>query len=239
MALAACFANAGAQSFRHPGVLVSREQLDFLKGRIAVGAQPWKAAYDRMRSSSYASLSYAPKPRAVVECGSYSNPNYGCSDERNDAVAAYTHALLWHFTGNAAHAQKAIAILNAWSATIQSHTNSNAPLQSAWAASLWPRAAEILRHTGAGWGAGDVTRFASMLRNAYIPYIQNGSGANGNWELSMIEALMHCAVFLDDRTLFDKALSMWRKRVPAYFYLAKDGPLPVPPPSGTCLALSQ
>jgi Alginate lyase len=32
--------------------------------------------------------------------------------------------------------------------------------------------------------------------------------------------------------LFQKAVSMWRKRVPAYFYLSQDGSLPVPPPLG-------
>jgi hypothetical protein len=40
------------------------------------------------------------------------------------------------------------------------------------------------------------------------------------------------AVFTDARTLFDRAISMWRKRVPAYIYLTTDGPYPVPPPVG-------
>jgi hypothetical protein len=33
-----------AQSFRHPGVLVNRAQLDFVKGKVQSGAQPWKGA---------------------------------------------------------------------------------------------------------------------------------------------------------------------------------------------------
>jgi hypothetical protein len=37
--------------------------------------------------------------------------------------------------------------MDAWLATITDHTNSNAPLQSAWAGSVWPRAAEIIRYT--------------------------------------------------------------------------------------------
>ena len=39
-------------------------------------------------------------------------------------------ALAWYITGNASYAQKAIQIMDAWSATITSHTNSNAPLQT-------------------------------------------------------------------------------------------------------------
>ena len=105
-------------TFTHPGVLVSRGQLDFVRRRVQAGAQPWAAAYDQMMSSRYASLSRTPKPRAVVECGSYSNPNNGCTDEREDAIAAYTDALAWYVTGDARYAQKSIQIMDAWSATI-------------------------------------------------------------------------------------------------------------------------
>src|SRR4051812_42119290 len=91
-------ASAAPAAFTHPGVLVSQSQLDFARGKVQAGAQPWKAAYDQMMASSYASQSRTPKPRAVVECGSYSNPNYGCTDEREDAIAAYTNALAWYIT---------------------------------------------------------------------------------------------------------------------------------------------
>ena len=138
-------ASAAPIAFAHPGVLVSRAQLDFVKGKVAAGAQPWLGAYNQMKASSYASLSRTPKPRATVECGSYSNPNHGCTDEREDAIAAYTDALAWYLTGNAAYAQKSIALMDAWSATIKNHTNSNGPLQTAWAGSVWPRAA-AMRH---------------------------------------------------------------------------------------------
>ncbi|MEK8105016.1 alginate lyase family protein [Micromonospora sp. M12] len=83
-------------------------------------------------------LSRTPAPRSVVECGSYSNPNNGCTDEREDAIAAYTDALAWYLTGDARYAQKSIQIMDAWSATITAHTGSNAPLQTGWAASVWP-----------------------------------------------------------------------------------------------------
>jgi hypothetical protein len=116
---------------------------------------------------------------------------------------------------------------------IQEHRGHNAPLQSSWAGSVFPRAAEIIRYTDAGWKPADIEQFGRMLRRAYLPHIEEGRPHyNGNWELSMIEAMAAIGVFLDDEALFQKALSMWRKRVPAYFYMAKDGPLPVPPPGG-------
>jgi alginate lyase len=215
--------------FRHPGVLVNRTQLDFVKAKIQAGAQPWKAAYDKARADAHGSLSYTPRPRAVVECGPSSNPNLGCTDERGDAQAAYTHALLWYFTGSSAHAGKSVDIMNAWARTITAHTNHNAPLQTGWAGSMWAPAAEIITHTGAGWPAADVNAFKDMLRRAYVPEIQNGSCANGNWELIMTNALFGIAVFLDDQALFDKAIALWRGRVPAYIYQTTDGPSPVKP----------
>jgi hypothetical protein len=212
--------------FTHPGVHVSRSQLDFVREQVQAGTQPWQRAYDSMMTSRYASLSYTPHPRAVVECGSYSNPNHGCTDEREDAIAAYTHALAWSVTSDARHAQKAIAIMNAWSPVIRDHTNSNAPLQTAWAGSVWPRAAEIIRYTGAGWAAADVDRFETMLRNVYLPEVIGGSNSNGNWELSMMEAAVGIAIFLDDRNAYASARQRFLARVPAFIYLTSDGSVP-------------
>jgi alginate lyase len=213
-----------ANGFIHPGVLVSRAQLDFVKGRVAAGAQPWTTAYNAMKASRYASLSRTPAPRAVVECGSYSNPNFGCTDEREDALAAYTDALVWYISGNSAYATKAIQLMDAWSATIQSHTNSNAPLQTGWAGSVWPRAAEIIRYTYSSWPNSG--RFATMLRNVYLPMVRNGSNSNGNWELSMMEAAVGISVYLEDRAAYDSAVARYLNRVHAYVYLSTDGAYP-------------
>ncbi|WP_242636760.1 ricin-type beta-trefoil lectin domain protein [Myceligenerans salitolerans] len=217
---------AAPTSFTHPGVLVSRPQLDHVRAMVQAGEQPWQSAWDQMTSSRYGSLSYTPHPRAVVECGSYSNPNHGCTDERQDAIAAYTHALAWYVTRDDRHADKAIEIMNAWSAVIRDHTNSNAPLQTAWAGSVWPRAAEIVRYTSARWSASDIDRFEGMLRDVYLPEIINGSLSNGNWELSMTEATQGIGVFLDDTSVYASARQRFLDRVPAFIYLTSDGSVP-------------
>ncbi|GAB2565549.1 hypothetical protein Aab01nite_47330 [Paractinoplanes abujensis] len=222
---------AAPATFAHPGVLVSRAQLDFVKGKVSAGAQPWAAAYTQMVSSRYASLSRTPKPRATVECGSYSNPNNGCTDEREDALAAYTDALIWYIGGNPAYAQKSIALMDAWSATVKAHTNSNAPLQTGWAGSVWPRAAEIIKYTYSGWP--NQARFATMLRTVYLPTVIGGSSSNGNWELSMMEAAAGISVFLDDRASYDRAITRFKARTAAYVYVTADGSQPKYPPVGS------
>jgi hypothetical protein len=223
----------GPSGFKHPGVVVSRGQLDFLKAKIAAGEQPWTGIADALKRQSYASPTYKAKPVPNVICGSYSNPSVGCADEWRDGMAAYAQAMLWYVTGDEAYAKNAIAIMNAWSSTLMGHSDSNGPLQQGWAGAVWPRGAEIIRHTYSGWAAADVARFETMLRTQYLPGVINGSGANGNWELTMIDAAIGIAVFLDDKATFDKAVTMWRERVPAYFYLSSDGPKPVPAPRGS------
>jgi hypothetical protein len=217
-------------TFVHPGVTVSKGQLDFARSKVTAGAQPWKGAFDQMMASRYADLNRTPKPRAIVECGSYSNPNYGCTDEREDAIAAYTHALAWYFTRDERHARKAIELMDAWSAVLRDHTNSNAPLQTGWAGSSWPKAAEIIKYTYTGTWANS-GRFATMLRTVYLPEIINGSNSNGNWELSMMEAAVGISVFLEDKTSYDKAMAKFRTRTAAYVYLESDGALPKTVPS--------
>jgi Ricin-type beta-trefoil lectin domain/Alginate lyase len=220
---------AAPASFTHPGVGVSKSQLDFVRTQVQAGAEPWKDAYQQMTSSTYASLSRTAKPRANVECGSFSMPNNGCTDERQDAIAAYTDALIWYIGGNDAYAQKSIELMDAWSATIQEHTNSNAPLQTAWAASSWARSAELIKSLYGNWP--NEGRFATMLRNVYLPKIVGGSNSNGNWELTMNEAAQGISIFLDDKTDYDKTIGLYLTRVPAYIYLSSDGSLPKTVPS--------
>lgn len=217
-------------AFSHPGVTVGRAQLDLIRSKVQAGAQPWKSAYDQMRNSQYASLSRTAKPRANVECGPYSKPNNGCGEERTDALAAYTDALMWYITRDDRYAKKSIQLMDAWSAVLKQHTNHNAPLQTGWSGAGWSKAAELIKHTyPAGWpNAG---RFGTMLRTVYLPFLIKGSGANGNWELIMTDAAMGIAVFLDDKASFDKAVALWRGRVPAYMYLKSDGKEPKSPPN--------
>jgi hypothetical protein len=229
-AIPAVPAGAAPATFTHPGVLVSRAQLDFVRAKVNANAQPWRDAYNQMIASQYASLSRTPHPRAIVECGPTSNPNLGCTDERQDAIAAYTLALNWYITRDSRYADKAISIMDAWSATIQDHTNSNAPLQTGWSAASWTRAAELIRYTFSSWP--NANRFATMLRDVYLPKIAGGAATkNGNWELVMMEATLGVAVFLEDRATYDRAVARFRTRVPAYVYLPSDGALPKAPPN--------
>jgi hypothetical protein len=72
-----------------------------------------------------------------------------------------------------------------------------------------------------------------MLRNIYQPVIQNGSGVNGNWDMSMIDGIIQIAVFTENSTLLATARSFWKGRVPDLFYLQSvDGSTHAASPRG-------
>src|SRR4051812_11903706 len=186
--------------FRHPGVLLNRAQLDLIKQRVAAGTEPQKSAFAALLASPLGALDYTPSPRATIECGSYSKPDLGCKDERRDTTAAYSQAIAWYVTGNEKYARNAIRIMNAWANTLTGgHTLANGPVQAAWSASVWPRAAEIIRYTFSEWAPEDTARFEKMLVTQYVPSLIHGSEENGNKEVAMSEGLINIGVFNNDR----------------------------------------
>jgi len=228
--------SASAQAaFQHPGIVVNLKQLNYMKSQVAAHAEPFYSAYLKASGSIYGQQHYkpaGPPSGGVIECGPGSRPDNGCSTAKQDGIAAYTQALLYWVTGNKVYAQDAIAILNAYS-HVKAYTNTNAPLQAAWDGEKLIRAAEIIRAANVGWSSADISAFSNMIKNAILPKIYAGSSANGNWELSMIDAMLAAAVFTENTSLFDHAVTMWHQRVPAYFYNYNiDGNHHVPLPRG-------
>jgi len=196
-----------ADPFVHPGLLHSRDELAFVKKKIADDAEPWKSAWEQLRSSDSASLRYTPSPFAKVVRGVRNNPNIGSSEMSNDSEAAYAHALQWSLTGKPAHAEKAIEILNAWSGKLESVSGHDAKLLIGMAGVGMCNAAELIRHSDAGWSLEDQKQFERMLRLVYYPVIEDFyPTANGNWDASMIQTMIAMAVFLDDHKMFDRAV---------------------------------
>jgi hypothetical protein len=224
--------------FTHPGILVNKQDLDFVKGKIAAGSEPWAGLYAKMKGSSLAAVTYAASPLSNLDCGA---SVASCESFMNDTQAAYIDSLLWYYSGNNTYAQKSIDIMNKWSATLNTtSTTSNSPLFSAWAAEVFPRAAEIIRYTytpPSGQAGLNVTAFSTMLNNALLPRLASGTAAmassNGNWDLSMTEGLMNIGIFEDNKGLFDQGVARWQARTPAYVYLSSDNNktgIPIAPP---------
>lgn len=110
----------GAEAFVHPGILVSKAQLDFVKAKIKAGQQPWLGAYQAMSGNRLASKTYTPHPVPEVKCSTgayittFASTQAGCPAMRDDSSAVYTQALMWYFSDDPVYAQNAVKIINAW-----------------------------------------------------------------------------------------------------------------------------
>lgn len=253
--------------FVHPGVLVDIDQLSMARAKIADGEQPWTAAFARMRDSGgsvatptrkywrFSSLDYPPAPVTEVRCMGSIGRSYaathpemnlsdsGCREQTDDAMAAYTHALMWYFTGNPAYAEKSIEIMNAWASTLreikfdQPRTDKRQQiyagglLQAAWTGQIFPRAAEIIRYTYDGWNSTDVAQFEDFLETVIYPVIKDGWSGGANALMSFPEAIMGIGVFNNNRAIFESGVDMWRQNVKTIIYMPSDGSQPIAPHS--------
>jgi hypothetical protein len=212
--------------FKHPGLLVSKTQIDFIKTKISTGEEPFVKAFTSLKTSKYASLAYAHKAFNNVECGSYNKPNIGCNNQVEDGMAVYCCSLIYVLTNDDRYAQKATEIINAWASAYEKNTESNARLVVSWATPWFVNGAEILKSYYPKWNKADEAKFVSML-DKFLPYIMDETMPGNNWIQSSIEANMAIAVFKDDRPLFDTAIERWKTRVKTYIYQKSDGFKPI------------
>jgi len=217
-ALASFDASAGAvgaeMTFVHPGALNTKASLEFVKARISAGEQPWAGEFQYILDSAASSR----KPHAIDRIST----DRDASIARDDALAAYTQALLWVFTGEKVYARRSIAILEAWS-SFQGFTEGSDEdrLRAGWLGAVFAEAAEIMRGHG-GLTDVQITGLKSMFRRSFYPKLNTASTWNGNVDLTQIQAILAIAVFNEDQAEFKLGLARLALRNPAYFYLRID-----------------
>jgi Alginate lyase len=233
-------------NFKHPGVLLSKGQIDFIKTKVNTNAQPWKSAFDQMSGGFLASKNYVPKPVPKLQCTTSglanAYPQLGCTDLNNDSAAVYTQALMWQLTGDQAYANKAVEIMNAWSSTLKEapldDPNGSDPKNDAeffqnrlllgWSAESMVRGAEIIRHSNAGWKQEDIDKFENMLRTIYYPQLSQGWTGSNNGGATWADGLVNMGVLLNDKDMYDMGIQHWKQNTRSMVYLKTDGDLPLP-----------
>lgn len=195
---------ARGQSFVHPGILHSREDLERMKKAVADKEEPVYAGYQLFLQNPASQYDYKMQgPLAMVG----RNPTVGQGTYDSDANAAHQNAVLWAITGDKRHADKAIEIINAWSRTLQSITGRDAVLMAGLGPFKMVNAAEIVRYTNAGWPEAAIQQTEKHFKEVIYPVLKDFAPfANGNWDAAAIKTVMAIAVFCNDRSLFESAL---------------------------------
>lgn len=195
-----------AQSFVHPGIHQTREDLDYMKLQVLKGEQPWKNAFDSLVANT--DLNFEVTAFAHVLRGPYGKPNIGGDDLSKGSKLAYQCALLWYITNEKKYAEKTMEILNKWSSVLWDFDYNDAKLLAAWTGHQLCNAAEILRTTDSGWKTEDQENFTHMLMTVYYPLIRYYfPKANGNWDGAIIHSILAIAVYTDNREMFDNGIN--------------------------------
>jgi len=202
---------APPKPFTHPGLLHSSDELTAIKQKIEADEIPWAQNWVRLKWSGSASLKYQPNAYPEVVRGPYNQPDIGGSEFSSDSAAAYTHALQWALSGEKAHADKAIEILNDWSSTLKKISGHDTKLLIGMMGVRFCNAAELIKHSNANWPEEDQQQFERMLREIFYPEIKDFyPSANGNWDASMIQTMLAMGIYLNDREMFDRAVNHYR-----------------------------
>ena len=206
-----------AMNFIHPGATNSKANLDFIKKQIVDNKQPWLAEFNQLKKSVLLNR----KPHFLQTVNSKNNQE--SADMRDDAIAAYSLALMWSITDKDVYAKRAVTIINAWSSFKGFTSGSDQDkLQAGWTGAVLASAAELMRYYQ-GWPQNQVLNVQLMFEKAFYPQLLTASSWNGNVDLTQIDALISIAVFNDDEKAFNMALTRLAQRNIAYFYLTSDG----------------
>jgi len=199
---------AYSQPFVHPGMLHSREDLDYVKKNIEAGKDPWARAWRELQASPYASLDYKANPHTNVARGEFAQPHIGSYEFSTDGAVAYTMALQWVMTEEKPYAEKAIEILNDWSYTLKTVSMNDQKLLLGMAGVQYLNAAELIKHTYDGWKKKDQKHFEKMVMEIWYPALKDYQPTyNGNWDAAICQTMLCIGIFMDRRDIFDKTFN--------------------------------
>ena len=182
--------------FAHPGVILTREDLEILKANIK--REPWKSGFEALANDGHSKLTYKMAgPFKEIKRA----PHENLWPWRNDMVAIWNLSRMWYFTGDTAYAQKAHDILLAWAKTQTSFGGRESMLDLGDYAAAFVGGADILRGTWPGWTSADTAAvkkyFNDVLIPASNPYGESQFGAANKGALALCaKGLM--AIFNED-----------------------------------------
>ncbi|WP_179488904.1 alginate lyase family protein [Granulicella arctica] len=205
-------------SFVHPGLLNTQKDYNRMRLMVARKASPWIDAWNLLRTNRHDSAAWSPNPQSIVVRGSNGTNKQNYASLYNDIAAAYADGLDWQISGDKSAADRAVAILNAWSSTLTQITGtSDKYLASGIYGYELACAAEVIRKYP-GWKPEDLKRFQKMMLQIFLPmntaFLKDHNSAKidhywANWDLSNIASMMAIGIFTDQRSTYDAAMDYY------------------------------
>ncbi|WP_328876547.1 alginate lyase family protein [Streptomyces sp. NBC_00287] len=205
---------AAPAAYAHPGLLHTRADLDRMAKKVQQGAEPYTAGFGKLAANRHSQSAWTANPQATVYRGSGSPQNYAIL--YNDIHAAYQNALRGHISGDEAHLDSAVAILNAWSGKLTELAGSaDRFLAAGLYGYQFANAAELVRdHPDFELG-----RFQEMLSTVFgtlsddFLVRHNGAVVSNywtNWDLTAMACVLATGIFCDDRDQVARAVDYFK-----------------------------
>ncbi|MDQ0601445.1 hypothetical protein QF037_005790 [Streptomyces canus] len=206
-------AAAAGSTYAHPGLLHTTTDLARMAAKVKAGAAPYTAGYARLTANRHAQSGWTPNPQTTITRGG-SGQNYAIL--YNDIHAAYQNGLRYHVSGDAAHADTAVAILNAWSAKLTTLAgNADRFLAAGLYGYQFANAAELVRdHPDF-----ELDRFKEMLSGVFAPLSDsflvqhNGAVVSNywtNWDLAAMACVLATGILCDDKAQVGRAVDYFK-----------------------------
>ncbi|WP_340113140.1 LamG-like jellyroll fold domain-containing protein [Maribellus mangrovi] len=210
-----------AQQFVHPGMLHTNEDFERIKNQLAAGEPAVVAGYENLKANEWSQSNIGTWPVETIKRGIAGDENY--INAARGAHAAYLNALRWKISGNVAHANRAVYILNRWaSVTTGLAGNTNVSLAAGLYGYEFANAAELMRDYE-GWDPADFKKFQRWMQTVWYPYVydflsrRHDTWANGtpghywsNWGLCNVLALMSIGILCDDEFIYNQGLAFYK-----------------------------
>lgn len=207
------------KTINHPATLFGKKHLEDLK-KIPSSQDPVNIkGFDKLKRT--ANLSYVTSVIKNVDIGPY-GVGKGHKELTQDSTQCYLHAVMWLIAREDKYAAKSLDILTKWSTGCESIKGANAPLECAWAAPPFTRAAEILKYTWPKWTAGNEQVFNKFLDGIIVPNLLGRYKEifkwNNNWILTIIESLIQIGLYKNDVAMVNKYVAEFCKSMPCCIF---------------------
>ena len=209
------------KGFKHPGALHTQEDFDRVKALLEANDPTAVAAYNRLKANGYSQSNVQTWPTEWIIRGGGVGENY--MNAARGATMAYQNALRWKISGDKAHADRAVHILNSWVAVcVGIGGDTNQSLASGLYGYQFANAAELMRDYE-GWNAADFKAFQEwmlylwyprcidFLRRRHDTWRQNRPGHYwSNWGLCNSLAVMSIGVLCDDVFIYNQGAAFYK-----------------------------
>ncbi|CAM3793973.1 Carbohydrate binding module (family 6) [Vibrio aerogenes CECT 7868] len=213
------------EGFVHPGLSHKLSDLERMKYMVKQKKEPWISSFTRLNNvNSFGRCDYKVRgSQSITTLDATNRNNY--DKFKYDGMAAYHNALLWAITGETCHAEKAVEIFNSWSHLTGLKSGGTRSLDAGRVIWKMLEGAEIIKATYSGWKPADIQAFSDMLvypgystttvpekaiKQQQVTFywnMYNGDpGRHGNQGLFGFRGIMAMGIFLDNHTMYQRAL---------------------------------